>query len=57
MPSLNNYLVETIKDADGYKDAVLSATKETGLDRSVFPKELPYTKEKLLDDNFYPANH
>ena len=56
MPSLKNILTEIFNDEDNYKDAVLSASKETGLSKSTFPNELPYTLEQLLDEDFYPMS-
>ena len=54
MPSLKNSLESIVMDEDNYHRAVLEAIEETSLDRSLFPKELPYTLEQILDNNFYP---
>ena len=55
MPSLKACIQEEALEAHGY--AIIKSAKETGLDKSVFPCELPYTLEQLLDDNFYPMNN
>ena len=54
MPSLKNHLEQLLSDDSVYQDAVLEAIKETGLDYTVFPSEIPYSQEQLLDNNFYP---
>jgi hypothetical protein len=51
-PSLKPYLDEAVNKA--YPKAVRFAIKETGLKKSNFPNECPYTTEQLLDYNFYP---
>jgi hypothetical protein len=53
-PSLNNLLVEGILIA--YPKAITLAAKETGLPKTMFPKECPYSIEQLLDDDFYPRS-
>lgn len=52
-PSLNAYLDEALLKA--YKKAIDLAHKETGLAKTVFPKDCPYSLDELLDDEFYPA--
>ncbi|TRW90039.1 DUF29 domain-containing protein [Candidatus Methylobacter oryzae] len=37
-----------------YKYAVIQASRETHLSRSVFPTECPWTFEQITDDNFFP---
>ena len=39
-----------------YKRAVAGALKETGFLKNPFPKELPYTIEQILDDEFFPGS-
>jgi len=51
-PSLKRQLPESIMKA--YPKAVELAMKETGLSKSTFPNNCPYTVEQLLDDEFYP---
>jgi hypothetical protein len=51
-PSLKSSFGETIVAA--YRDAVLGAARETGMDRSVFPVACPWSFEQLMDPNFYP---
>lgn len=53
-PSLKRLLSEVIVDA--YPDALELAIEETGLQKSTFPTECPYTIEQLLDKKFYPEN-
>lgn len=53
-PSLRPYLPDSIIDA--YSKAVELATKETRLSINTFPRECPYSLEKILDDDFYPEN-
>ncbi len=45
-PSLQSRLAEAT--AKAYRRAVLLAMKETGLERSMFPNECPYTLEQIL---------
>ena len=54
MPSLKASLELIVMDDDNYHRSVLEAIEETSLDRSLFPKELPYTLDQILDTNFYP---
>ena len=54
MPSLKNLFSELINDEDNYKDAVLSASSETGIDITIFPIKLPYTIEQIFDEGYYP---
>ena len=51
-PSLKPYLDEAIHKA--YPKAVIFAVKETGIAKSHFPDNCPYTMEQLLDYDFYP---
>jgi hypothetical protein len=55
-PSLKSSLDETIVRA--YRNALLSAARETGLERSAFPVVCPWSFEQIIDPNFYPeATH
>ena len=54
MPSLKNHLEQLLLDDSVYQDAVLEAIKETNLDYMVFPGEIPYSQEQILDNEFYP---
>jgi hypothetical protein len=51
-PSLKAKLPEALEDA--YGDAILSATRETGLDRTTFPTVCPWTFEQIMDVDFWP---
>ncbi|ASM10253.1 DUF29 domain-containing protein [Serratia marcescens] len=51
-PSLKRELPEMTVEA--YGDAIISATRETGLDETVFPQDMPWTLAQALDGNFMP---
>jgi hypothetical protein len=51
-PSLKSSLDETIVRA--YRNALLSAARETGLERSAFPVVCPWSFAQIIDPNFYP---
>jgi hypothetical protein len=51
-PSLHARLEEFI--AEAYLDSILLAAKETGLEESAFTLSCPYTRDNLLDADFYP---
>ena len=51
-PSLKNF--PQIKLQSAYKDAVIMAAGETGLDEQEFPSICPYTVEQLLDEEWLP---
>jgi hypothetical protein len=51
-PSLAQYVMPYA--ARSYKAAVDRAADETGLQRSTFPAENPYTQDQLLDPEFIP---
>ncbi len=53
-PSLKSYLDEAVYKA--YPKAVVFAVKETGLQKSLFPDNCPYTIAQLLDYDFYPQS-
>lgn len=53
-PSLSQFLVpEWIEKA--YSRGLKIAVKETGLDKSVFPRKCPYALEQILDEEFLPG--
>ena|ERR1700760_1177355 len=37
-----------------YRNAILGAARETGMDRKVFPVVCPWSFEQIIDSNFYP---
>ncbi len=51
-PSLKARLAENLVSA--YDLAVLSAQRDTGLDRPMFPSSNPYAATQALDEGFYP---
>ena len=51
-PSLKSRLDEIFQDA--YADARLISARETGIDKSVFPDEPPYSVAQAFDVEFYP---
>ncbi len=51
-PSLKSSLSEAIEEA--YGDAVISAERETDLDRAAFPKACPWSFEQATDGGFWP---
>ena len=51
-PSLRPRLPDFIKEA--YPRAVKRAVSETGLRKSTFPAECPYTPAEILDEEFWP---
>ncbi|KOR30254.1 hypothetical protein TI04_06660 [Achromatium sp. WMS2] len=51
-PSLKPFLHEAI--AAAYPKAVRLASKETKLDKSVFPETCPYQPQELLDEDYWP---
>jgi len=52
LPSLKIFVPEIYEDAYDY--AVLNAAKETGLHRSVFPAQCPWTFDQATDEGFWP---
>ncbi len=52
MPSLTTKLPELFEDA--YAIVVKDASAETGLAKSVFPRQCKWTIEQILDDDFFP---
>ena len=53
-PSLHAQVVGVI--ADGYSDARLEASDETGLPLTIFPECCPWTAEQVLDADFWPES-
>ena len=51
-PSLRASLDATLRDA--YRLAVFAALRETGL--PAFPAQCPYTRDQVMDDEFFPAS-
>lgn len=51
-PSLRARLPEFI--AEAYPRAVKRAVLETGLPKTTFPAECPYSPEQLVDESFWP---
>lgn len=51
-PSLKNYYLQVL--AECYQDSRELAADETGLDVMVFPIEIPFTPEQILDSEFLP---
>ena len=51
-PSLKSALDEVT--ARAYRSALLSAARESGLDRSAFLVTCPWSPEQIVDPNFYP---
>jgi hypothetical protein len=51
-PSLQGRVQESLQKA--YPLAVLTAVRETNLDKSVFPKVCPYSTEQILTIEYLP---
>ncbi len=51
-PSLKPFINEAIDNA--YPSAIRIACKETGIKKSIFPKQCPYQKQDLLNDDYWP---
>jgi hypothetical protein len=51
-PSLKPFLAEAATAA--YRDGAKLASKETGLPGDHFPASLPYTLDRLVDDDWFP---
>lgn len=52
MPSLKSRLPEIFPEA--YDLSIDEATKETGLEDSIFPRKCQWTIEQVLDNEFFP---
>jgi hypothetical protein len=52
-PSLKAMLPDAM--AIAYAGAVLSAARETGLDRTTFPPDCPWSFEQAMDAGFWPV--
>jgi len=53
-PSLKSRIPETYERT--YALALIDAVKETGLSKTVFPAQCPWTFEQVIDDNFWPED-
>lgn len=53
-PSLKASLVDSEWWADAWDDAIVEASKETGIDNTVFPPQCPWTCGEVMDTNFLP---
>jgi len=53
-PSLKNRIPETYERT--YALAVMDAVKETGLDKTAFPAQCPWTFEEVMDEGFWPES-
>jgi hypothetical protein len=53
-PSLRRYPSQIFDEA--YKHALLVAVSETGLRKSHFPGDPPFTAKQALDERFWPGN-
>ncbi len=51
-PSLKPFLPDAIQEA--YPDALRIATRETGIDASLFPTVCPFSETDLLDEDDWP---
>lgn len=51
-PGMVSELSEVLVEA--YDDAVFKASYETGINLAVFPKEIPWLFEKIMDAGFFP---
>ncbi|HIB1616940.1 TPA: DUF29 domain-containing protein [Salmonella enterica subsp. enterica serovar Muenchen] len=51
-PGLKPKLPKALQDA--YRNAIVGAERETGLPRSTFPGECPWTFEQIINPDFYP---
>lgn len=54
MPSLKNNLKELVNDSDVYLEALHKASEETGIHKRLFPQNLPYSQEEIMNSEFYP---
>ncbi len=52
MPSLGRHLEQSMPEA--YADAVGSAADETSLPKTAFPKSCPFTRDQIMDEEFFP---
>lgn len=51
-PSLKPFLTEVVYKC--YQDAIRLASDETGLSRSIFPEDCPFSLEEILDLDYLP---
>ena len=53
-PSFKHTLQDTEWWEDTWGDAITQASKETGIELTVFPESCPWTSEQILDQEFLP---
>jgi len=53
-PSFKHTLQDTEWWEDTWGDAITQASKETGIELTVFPESCPWTSEQILDQEFFP---
>ena len=53
-PSFKHTLQDTEWWEDTWGDAITQASKETGIELTVFPEVCPWTPEQILDLEFFP---
>ena len=53
-PSFKHTLQDTEWWEDTWGDAITQASKETGIELTVFPESCPWTSEQILDQDFFP---
>jgi hypothetical protein len=51
-PSLKSLIHQAVVAA--YRNALLDAARETGLDRGIFPVTCPWSLDQIMDSTFYP---
>lgn len=54
-PSLKASLADADWWADAWDDAVVDASKETGMSDSEFPETCPWSTEEVMDHSFFPG--
>ena len=54
-PSFKHTLQDTEWWEDTWGDAITQASKETGIELTVFPESCPWAAEQILDQEFFPA--
>ena len=54
-PSFKHTLQDTEWWEDTWGDAITQASKETGIELTVFPESCPWASEQILDQDFFPA--
>ena len=54
-PSLRTSLADSDWWADAWDDAVVDASRETGLAYKAFPETCPWSPEQVMDQGFFPG--